>query len=458
VVRSSRTVSSGSGGKGQRLRGIAARRYHSRLVRTISWCLLAFLVGAASVDAAPQWQALPGAPMAIRIDDLHFLDASHGWVATGDGGIYRTTNGGASWDLQLEDQAVYFRCIRFADSQRGFAGTLNSAELMYRTTNGGLNWTLATNIPEPTPNALCGMSIGSSQVIYGVGSYSGPARMIKSTDGGATWTSKDLAPLANTLVDVYFTSATNGLAVGSIGSFPYQSRAVVLQTADGGNTWQQRYLGNRLEEWGWKISFPTPTMGYVSLERLNSGPMFLLKTQDGGATWAELPFVDENEQGVGFATTTIGWIGGANNPTYGTVDGGTTWTPTPWGDYLNRFQFLSPNLGYGSGVTIYKYSDALVSVGDGPKPKLEPLAAPNPFASRTTINFSLETAEQVRLFVADPAGRLVRTLEDGVLDAGPHVVTWDGRNDRGVEAPAGIYLYVLHAGARHDMGKLVRVR
>src|SRR5438552_1810508 len=81
-----------------------------------------------------------------------------------------------------------------------------------------------------------------------------PARMIKSTDGGATWASRDLAPLATTLVDVYFTSATDGLAVGSIGAFPYESRAVVLQTADGGDTWQQRYLGNRLEEWGWKIS------------------------------------------------------------------------------------------------------------------------------------------------------------------------------------------------------------
>ena len=67
-------------------------------------------------------------------------------------------------------------------AQRGFAGTLNSADLMYRTTDGGASWTLATNIPEPRPNALCGVSIGSSQVIYGVGSYSGPARMITELD------------------------------------------------------------------------------------------------------------------------------------------------------------------------------------------------------------------------------------------------------------------------------------
>ena len=28
---------------------------------------------------------------------------------------------------------------------------------------------------------------------------------------------------------------------------------------------------------------------------------------------------------------------------------------------------------------------------------------------------------------------------------------------RGTQAPTGIYLYILHAGARHESGKIVRV-
>ena len=55
-------------------------------------------------------------------------------------------------------------------------------------------------------------------------------------------------------------------------------------------------------------------------------------------------------------------------------------------------------------------------------------------------------------WAAGPAGRVVRSLESGTMDAGPHAVDWDGTDRRGVRVPAGIYLYVLHAGepARHD--------
>ena len=412
---------------------------------------------AGPVLAVPQWQALPAAPQSVRMDDVHFLDADRGWVCTAEGRIHHTTDGGSSWTLQHDDPALYFRSLRFADALRGFAGTLNSDDLLYRTTDGGGTWASVPGIPEPRPNAICGLAVASSQVIFGVGSYSEPARMIHTTDGGASWASRDLAPLASTLIDVQFRSATEGLAVGSVGSFPAQSRSVVLRTTDGGTTWQRVWLGSRNGEWGWKITFPSASVGYVSLERF-LGPMFFLKTTDGGATWNDHGFPNYNEQGIGFATPLVGWVGGANNPTLGTTDGGASWTPTPWGDYLNRFQFLSPTLGYGSGVTVYKYAEGAVGTPGPAPPPLALRAGPNPFVAQTTIRFALAAPTPIRLFVADPSGRVVRELERGTRAAGAHVVVWDGRDDRGAPAPAGIYLYVLHAGPRHEMGKLVRVR
>ncbi len=419
--------------------------------------LLALLPGAAL--AAPQWQALPAAPVTSRIDDLHFIDPQTGWFCTGDGSIYHTSDGGQSWALQHSDDLLYFRSIRFADSQHGWAGTLVSADPLYVTANGGATWAPAPTLPLLRPNAICGLAVVSDQVVYAVGSYSGPARVMKTIDGGASWTTTDLAPLATTLVDVHFWSANEGLAVGSVGTFPSGSQSVVMRTTNGGATWERRWLGPRTREWGWKISFPTPDTGYVSLER-PLAPMFVLRTVDRGVTWTELPFPPYNEQGIGFATTQVGWAGGHSNPTFGTTDGGQTWTPTPWGDYLNRFQFLSPSLGYGGGVTIYKYAEPRVAGPSDPRAPRAPIAAalPNPFGPRTTIRFELPAPATVDLFVADPTGRVVRRLLHEPRAAGPHSLEWDGRDDAGREVAAGIYLYVLHAGDRHAMGKLVRVR
>src|SRR5688572_10605215 len=256
-------------------------------IRALIASALLVVLTAAPARAQPQWQALPGATTASRIDDLHFLNPLTGWTATGDGAIYRTQDGGTHWDVQFWDPALYFRSIRMADSQRGFAGTLVSSKLLYTTGNGGASWTLVTNLPVLRPNGVCGLSAPSSQVVYGVGSYSGPARILKTANGGASWTSTDLSALATTLVDVHFANTLEGIAVGSTGTFPSQSQAVVLRTTNGGATWQRRYLGSRLGEWGWKISFPTPDTGYVSLERTGP-PMYLLKTVNRGQTWTEL--------------------------------------------------------------------------------------------------------------------------------------------------------------------------
>src|SRR5688572_32257835 len=111
----------------------------TRLARFAILGLLLILL-ATGAGSAPSWYALPGAPVTSRIDDLHFLDLETGWIATGDGAIYRTDDGGASWSAQFNDAGRYFRCIRFADNLHGFAGTLTSSNVLYRTTDGGANW------------------------------------------------------------------------------------------------------------------------------------------------------------------------------------------------------------------------------------------------------------------------------------------------------------------------------
>ena len=61
-------------------------------------------------------------------------------------------------------------------------------------------------------------------------------------------------------------------------------------------------------------------------------------------------------QGIGFATEMLGWVGNDFGPPFLTTDGGMTWQVDPFGENINRFRFLGPNLAYAVGRTVYKYS------------------------------------------------------------------------------------------------------
>ena len=69
---------------------------------------------------------------------------------------------------------------------------------------------------------------------------------------------------------------------------------------------------------------------------------------------------------------------------------------------------------------------------------------PTPFASSTLISYELYATARVRLVVYDAQGRSIRRLVDGVLQPpGAYAVPWDGRDDHGHGAPAGVYFYRL---------------
>jgi len=102
----------------------------------------------------------------------------------------------------------------------------------------------------------------------------------------------------------------------------------------------------------------------------------------------------------------------------------------------------------------------LVAVAPGPSAPAIALAAPSPNPSRggTRIGFGLERAGVARLTIVDLAGRRVRTLADGPCAAGSHTRTWDGRDEAGRAAPAGLYLARFESGGRVAARRLVLLR
>ncbi len=412
------------------------------------------------------------APIASsRTDDIWFIDPMVGWAVNSNGQIIKTTDGGNTWEQQFQDD-IYLRCIGFANPLKGWAGTLTAGKRLYSTTDGGQNWKLIDNIlPELSPSAICGLSVVNESVVYGSGTNYPfvPPGMVKTVDGGVTWTAWDMSEYATLLVDNYFINEKCGWVVGgkADSSITNPNRddviPVVLYTEDGGKTWVNRVADISdsfpLGEWGWKIQFLNEHIGFVSLENLTKGA--ILKTIDGGQTWKRLRINDSqrnaNLEGIGFVDENLGWVGGWGDGDFEggysseTKDGGENWEDAnKIGQFINRFRFFGNpvTVGYASGLTVYKYSAAPIIA-----PLVERVAplrflttnAPVRFEKSVNIEYTLpENVQKVTIDIWNQFGAYVRKLVDeSNPSAGQKSVVWDGKSDGGESLPTGIFIYRL---------------
>ena len=83
---------------------------------------------------------------------------------------------------------------------------------------------------------------------------------------------------------------------------------------------------------------------------------------------------------------------------------------------------------------------------------------PNPFNHATTIHFDVpDGASKVELSVYNVRGELVRQLSAGA-GRGRRSVTWDGSNEIGGRAAAGVYFVRLEVDGRSTIGTVVMIK
>ncbi|HTB83664.1 MAG TPA: immunoglobulin domain-containing protein [Candidatus Sulfotelmatobacter sp.] len=364
------------------------------------------------LSQTPVWTQFPNSPVGsgnYRNDDISFTDLTNGWSARGIDGIYRTTNCGQAWfstTPHIVTNVAHFRSIGFATPLHGWIGNLGpgsydslvtDTNLLYETFDGGNTWTINQTINDSGMAGFCAMHIPDSQTIYGAGRVRGPAYFVKSTNAGTSWyiTNLTAAGVMGGLMDVHFVNTNLGFVVGmntnSFYSPPYF--ASIARTTNGGLTWQVVANAHVTNSYFWKMSWPTTNVCYVSLQQNNSYTSFVFyKTTDGGNTWTSngIPLTAIGSpasfelQGVGFVSTNEGWLGGGSlSPPYNmihTTDGGQTWTAMGYNNAnnLNRFRFVSPTLGYLSGIELHVYHVPLAAT-------VSPASASVPVGSNFTF-------------------------------------------------------------------------
>jgi len=136
------------------------------------------------------------------------------------------------------------------------------------------------------------------------------------------------------------------------------------------------------------------------------------------------------------------------------------WNVDSFFDITYRIDFIgnpTGSIGPRSGSTtgtirMASGQPTLVSVpeiGGEAMRSLKLVNSPNPFGPGTTIEYRLPAPAQVRLTVYDPAGKLVRSLTNDWLPAGPHAMLWDGRDDAGRKLGSGTYFFKLAVNGKN---------
>ncbi len=328
------------------------------------------------------WKRLNTEPYRGKQDDVYFVNPTTGWYGNGAGKIFKTSDGGETWQLQLESPGTYFRCLAFIDDQRGFAGNIGPGyfpnvtdkQPLYQTHDGGATWKPVTTIDGPPVVGLCAMQVLREEYInagvldnrirlIGVGRVGGPVAMITSDDAGATWQQTDISMHAAMAFDVHFINRNVGFIAAATDADVTKSHALILRTEDGGKTWNKVYQSKRPYELTWKIAFPSEEVGYVTIQSYNPdtsvNERFVAKTIDGGKAWTEVPLVTDasvRQFGIAFLNERIGWVGAVPHGFF-TRDGGANWEKADIGNAVNKIRLLSNEqgtVGFAIGTNVYR--------------------------------------------------------------------------------------------------------
>jgi len=260
-----------------------------------------------------------------QLHDVHFWNRKIGWTC-GYRGVFRTEDGGLTWRRVKPPGGWYHvemtgpREIWLLEGHH--PGGWGKVWLWHSTDNGE-NW------HEVLADKLAGYSD-----LYCRGRQCwvlcGGFPSYRSRDGGETWQRERFGGLLHGTLKIAIpadVATAKGFAIYVVGQFERKVRLV--KSGDGGDTWSVVNLPEGGLSWGRAIHFATSQKGWVGG---NEGEV--LYTEDGGASWQERDLPTDqrvmslwlDQSGWGFAAVLNNDFLRFRQTLYETRDGGRAWT------------------------------------------------------------------------------------------------------------------------------------
>lgn len=258
----------------------------------------------------------------------------------------------AQWKLQnIKNNFGDIRSVYFSDSLNG----IGVAGKIVKTTDGGRTWTMKDIDNCSSYNTINAVT---KRILWITGYY---VKAMKSTDAGETW---EYYPKDQPIIfrEVSFIDSLNGYAFDYSDGEPRQS--AIYKTTNGGLNWvENQNFPKGL--YAFKINYTSITTVFVS------GSNFIYKTQDDGKTWQSVLhdtlFNSFTFDASCFLSDSIGFYSGHyttkensnwNDVTINTTDCGKTWKVCNQ-NYNYAIAFADKKNGFACG-----YSGSIIKTTD----------------------------------------------------------------------------------------------
>lgn len=302
-------------------------------MRILKIFLLVFIL---SITISAQWYQ-QNSGTTDNLYSVYFVNELVDWATTYQV-IYKTTDGGQSWQYQYTQNPVFQ--IFFHSENVGWISTWLTGPAILETTDGGNTWVEIYSVMGSyefihdfefiSPDI--GWIVGEETIRSikdGITEF--PVLFKETTNGGLTWLDKNFPPnYWGRLVQIDAIDYMNLIVAGD---------DTLFKTSDGGNNWQQVPLPQNFQPTD--LDFINTHLGWVY------GPNALFKTTNGGVNWELQAQPVYNFQ---FITSQIGWYT-YGNQIYNSTNGGSSWTlqNSNTNNTLNDIFFINTNNGWAVG-------------------------------------------------------------------------------------------------------------